>query len=106
MACPICDHTMQNVGIKVFWCPRCGTVKMFEDVYVPRTTQVIQAAGINNEALSVYGTPFGGSIGWECRLGKDAEVMAETPINAVAGMAGLVKAASEARTSGVAERIK
>lgn len=31
MACPVCDHTMQNLGVegrRVFWCPRCGTLKM------------------------------------------------------------------------------
>lgn len=32
MACPICDHTMQDLGIKdishnIYWCPRCGTLK-------------------------------------------------------------------------------
>ncbi len=31
MACPTCDHTMQNVGDNggrtVFWCPRCGGLK-------------------------------------------------------------------------------
>lgn len=32
MACPTCDHTMQNVakdkhGSIVFWCPRCGTLR-------------------------------------------------------------------------------
>jgi hypothetical protein len=35
MACPKCDHTMQNIGcnhapyhdVPVFWCPRCGTLK-------------------------------------------------------------------------------
>ena len=30
MACPTCDHTMQNLGVenqKIFWCPRCGTLK-------------------------------------------------------------------------------
>ena len=30
MSCPICSHTMQNVGLegrRVFWCPRCGTLK-------------------------------------------------------------------------------
>ncbi len=30
MACPACDHTMQNLGLtadRVFWCPRCGTIK-------------------------------------------------------------------------------
>jgi uncharacterized protein YbaR (Trm112 family) len=29
MACPTCDHTMQRISEaeKVFWCPRCGTLK-------------------------------------------------------------------------------
>jgi len=30
MACPVCDHTMQNLGLgtrTVFWCPNCGTLK-------------------------------------------------------------------------------
>lgn len=32
MACKICDHTMQNLGLaqsgaRVFWCPRCGSLK-------------------------------------------------------------------------------
>ena len=30
MACETCDHTMQRVNggePKVFWCPRCGTLK-------------------------------------------------------------------------------
>ena len=27
MACPSCDHTMQSLRPKVFWCPRCGTIK-------------------------------------------------------------------------------
>ena len=33
MACPICSHTMQSIGIsnaddrRVFWCMRCGTLK-------------------------------------------------------------------------------
>ncbi len=32
MACPTCSHTVQRVneGVssKVWWCPRCGTIKM------------------------------------------------------------------------------
>ncbi len=30
MACPTCSATMQNLGVegqRIFWCPRCGTVK-------------------------------------------------------------------------------
>jgi hypothetical protein len=30
MACPVCDHTMQNLGVtgkRLFWCPRCGSLK-------------------------------------------------------------------------------
>lgn len=30
MACNICDHTMQKITSpdNVFWCPRCGNLKM------------------------------------------------------------------------------
>ena len=31
MACQTCDHTMQRLpgrDIPVFWCPRCGTIKL------------------------------------------------------------------------------
>jgi len=30
MACPICQHTMENLGSpsrRIWWCPRCGTLK-------------------------------------------------------------------------------
>ena len=29
MACPVCDHTMEGIAgaYRVFWCPRCGTMK-------------------------------------------------------------------------------
>lgn len=34
MACNTCDHTMQTIGVtcdqdgaRVFWCPRCGTIR-------------------------------------------------------------------------------
>lgn len=30
MPCPTCDHTMKNLpveGNRLFWCPRCGTLK-------------------------------------------------------------------------------
>jgi Zn-finger nucleic acid-binding protein len=30
MSCPVCDHTMQNLGTvdyRLWWCPRCGTLK-------------------------------------------------------------------------------
>lgn len=32
MSCPICKHTMSQLGLdqvnrRVFWCPRCGTLK-------------------------------------------------------------------------------
>lgn len=43
MPCNICDHTMENLGVegqRIFWCPRCGTVKAvmpdgFENVSIP-----------------------------------------------------------------------
>lgn len=33
MACPKCDHTMQNIATiptTTFWCPRCGTIKFIQ----------------------------------------------------------------------------
>ena len=30
MPCDICNHTLQNMGVegqRIFWCPRCGSVK-------------------------------------------------------------------------------
>lgn len=27
MACPLCDHTMKLVAPRLWWCPRCGTIK-------------------------------------------------------------------------------
>lgn len=30
MACPTCDHTMHPISLDVFWCPRCGTIRMRE----------------------------------------------------------------------------
>lgn len=30
MSCPVCGHTMQNLGAperRIFWCQRCGTLK-------------------------------------------------------------------------------
>ena len=32
MPCPLCDHTLQNLGLddpdrRTFWCPRCGTLQ-------------------------------------------------------------------------------
>lgn len=35
MSCPNCDHTMQgitsNTSGRIFWCPRCGTLKTVRD---------------------------------------------------------------------------
>jgi len=36
-ACPNCDHAMQHVTTtnRVFWCPRCGTLKEMDEVCTP-----------------------------------------------------------------------
>lgn len=43
MSCPTCDHTMHSVSRVrgIFWCPRCGTVKIVEPdaTYVPRWSE-------------------------------------------------------------------
>lgn len=28
MACPTCDHMMESIRVGVFWCPRCGSLKL------------------------------------------------------------------------------
>jgi hypothetical protein len=35
MACPTCSHTIQGCGYGIFHCPRCGTMKIHDAVYVP-----------------------------------------------------------------------
>jgi Zn-finger nucleic acid-binding protein len=57
MACPTCSHTMQNLGVeseRVFWCPRCGTIKTVrgerESVEAPRWIRL--AAEDLSEALA------------------------------------------------------
>ncbi len=30
MSCSTCDHTMHKFTEEVFWCPRCGTLKLDE----------------------------------------------------------------------------
>jgi len=48
MACPICDHTMQAIAKRCFWCPRCGTIKLdhegeMPDIEAPRIVRVLQS---------------------------------------------------------------
>ena len=42
MACLTCAHTMQGLGHNVFWCPRCGTVKQDDSVYVPALVERVR----------------------------------------------------------------
>lgn len=56
MSCPSCGHTMHNLGVeppggrRVFWCPRCGTVKRdsgpnnFETVSIPKLVSRVKSA--------------------------------------------------------------
>ena len=54
MACPVCNHTMQNLGSperRIFWCARCGTLKEytgdFSRVEMPLHLQhVVEASGL------------------------------------------------------------
>lgn len=50
MPCPLCNHTMQNLGVatsgsRTFWCPRCGTLKTehgdFTESESPRWTRLM-----------------------------------------------------------------
>jgi hypothetical protein len=54
MSCPVCNHTMQNLGSperRIFWCQRCGTLKEytgdFSRVEMPLNLQhVLTAANL------------------------------------------------------------
>lgn len=51
MACPVCDRTMQNLGLdqagrRVFWCPTCGTLKT--------EIQEKGAAGVEPDHLATF----------------------------------------------------
>lgn len=39
MACPTCDHTVQQVELGVYWCPRCGTL-LRGDIFAGSDTAV------------------------------------------------------------------
>lgn len=97
MACPVCSHTMHCVAIKVLWCLRCGTVKVLDDVCVPRTTQVIQAAGERQQALHLDRKPFIEDTRWVGWLGNDISAVAKTAINAVSDMTVFLNGARESR---------
>lgn len=63
MACPTCNHTMQNLGMEAerkFWCNRCGTVKSytgeFENVSVPRWTRLAKERDFQELLHDVGGT--------------------------------------------------
>ena len=57
MACPNCDHTMQQIqgnitqgpgshDYRVFWCPRCGTLKNIDGISKPMlVSRVVKFAG-------------------------------------------------------------
>lgn len=51
MSCPVCNHTMENLGSperRIFWCGRCGTLKEtngdFERVEMPANLRHVVAA--------------------------------------------------------------
>ena len=41
MACPTCDHTMHGIP-PLQWCPRCGTIKQDDRVFVPALVERVQ----------------------------------------------------------------
>lgn len=46
MACPTCDHTMQNLGAddrRIFWCPRCGTIRDQTAIHFERYYESVPA---------------------------------------------------------------
>jgi hypothetical protein len=62
MPSPACRHTMQNLGAtrdRIFWCPRCGTVKSdtggFENVNRPALVGLVATAEEMTVRTSVDG---------------------------------------------------
>lgn len=42
MACLVCDHTMQSVVRGVWWCPRCGSLKIDDQHSVPTLVSTVR----------------------------------------------------------------
>ena len=42
MACPTCDHTMQNIDDAVYWCPRCGTVRTIRGAGIKEVPKLVE----------------------------------------------------------------
>jgi hypothetical protein len=64
MPCPTCDHTLQHVNNgepRVFWCPRCGTLKTEHGVpeyEVPKLIQRIDVFLCRLETKRLPGRPI------------------------------------------------
>ncbi len=64
MACTLCGHTMQNLGVegqRIFWCPRCGSIKSvvgeYESVTVPLiASRVKVACDVVQDTFSIGGS--------------------------------------------------
>lgn len=39
MACPVCANTLNLLDAEIFWCPRCGTLKMPHAWDTPRLVE-------------------------------------------------------------------
>lgn len=61
MPCPLCGHTMHNLGVVnagKFWCPRCGSIKTvdlhgWEDISFPRWSKMLDEARIAELTVEV-----------------------------------------------------
>jgi len=67
MACSTCGHTMQGLvtqdSYKIFWCPRCGSLKNVSGQCIPET-------GSDNEFVEETPTYWGRSVRDAARLDK------------------------------------
>ncbi len=53
---PICSHTMQNPGQKdIFYCPRCGTMRVGEMVSIPKLVEYVRDAIDSSIQIKVEG---------------------------------------------------
>ena len=80
MAC-LCGHTMENVGaerarVQIFWCPRCGALKVAhddgsEEVSPTELAGYIREAAPKAERLSLGGASYA-VPGWHWRAACEA----------------------------------
>lgn len=56
MPCPLCNHTLQNLGLnepgrRTFWCPRCGTLQTESGEHIEHEVPRVAPRGLSAAEL-------------------------------------------------------